>query len=160
MQQSPFDVGPVIFGSCALRPRAMKLLINLAATAALPLLLSAFATHVFVQDGAGKPAEALKIADPELIQAAPKWCGGISELLRIGTLARLYDVPVIPRGHSIHASLRAILRQFPIAAFLVIKMLSYYHFEAEPPMPQCAHFALHTGTGFSITLDESKVESR
>jgi L-rhamnonate dehydratase len=104
-------------------------------------------------------AEALSV-----VQADPEWCGGISELLRIGTVASLHDIPVIPHGHSIHAALHVILSQspmtFPLAEYLVIKMRSYYHFEANPPMPVRAHFAVPQGPGFGITLDESKVESR
>jgi L-rhamnonate dehydratase len=99
-----------------------------------------------------------------VVQADPEWCGGISELIKIGTVASLHDVPVIPHGHSIHAALHVILSQspmtFPMAEFLVIKMQTYYHFETNPPMPVRAHFAIPTGPGFGITLDESKVESR
>ena len=104
-------------------------------------------------------AEALSV-----VQADPEWCGGISELVRIGTVASLHDVPVIPHGHSIHAALHVILSQspmtFPLAEFLVLKMRNYYHFEKNPPMPVRARFALPTGPGFGIVLDESKVESR
>jgi len=106
----------------------------------------------------------LKAGALSVVQADPEWCGGISELLRIGTIASLYDVPVIPHGHSIHASLHVILSQspltFPLAEFLVIKMRSYYHFEANPPLPVHAHFAIPKGPGFNITLDESKIESQ
>jgi L-alanine-DL-glutamate epimerase-like enolase superfamily enzyme len=99
-----------------------------------------------------------------VVQADPEWCGGISELLKIGAVASLHDVPVIPHGHSIHTALHVIASQspmtFPLAEFLVIKMRTYYHFEANPPMPVRAHFALPTEPGFGITLDESKIESR
>ena len=99
-----------------------------------------------------------------VVQADPEWCGGISELLKIGTVASLHDVPVIPHGHSLHAALHVIASQspmtFPLAEFLVIKMRTYYHFEENPPMPVRAHFALPTEPGFGITLDESKIESR
>lgn len=99
-----------------------------------------------------------------VVQADPEWCGGISELVKIGTVASLHDVPVIPHGHSIHAALHVILSQspmtFPLAEFLVIKMRTYYHFEANPPTPVRAHFAIPTEPGFGITLDESKIESR
>lgn len=99
-----------------------------------------------------------------VVQADPEWCGGISELLKIGTVASLHDVPVIPHGHSLHAALHVIASQspmtFPLAEFLVIKMRTYYHFEQNPPMPVRAHLALPTGPGFGIALDESKVKSR
>jgi L-rhamnonate dehydratase len=99
-----------------------------------------------------------------VVQADPEWCGGISELVKIGTIASLHDVRVIPHGHSLHAALHVILSQspmtFPLAEFLVIKMRTYYHFETNPPMPVRAHFAVPTTPGFGITLDESKIESR
>jgi L-alanine-DL-glutamate epimerase-like enolase superfamily enzyme len=99
-----------------------------------------------------------------VVQADPEWCGGISELLKIGTVASLHDVPVIPHGHSLHAALHVIASQspmtFPLAEFLAIKMRTYYYFEENPPMPVRAHFALPTEPGFGITLDESKIESR
>lgn len=99
-----------------------------------------------------------------VVQADPEWCGGISELVKIGTIASLHDIPVIPHGHSLHASLHVIFSQspmtFPLAEFLVIKMRSYYHFEVTPPIPVNAHFALPSKPGFGIVLDESKIESR
>ena len=98
------------------------------------------------------------------MQADPEWCGGISELLKIGTVASLYVVPVIPHGHSLHAALHVIAGQspmtFPLAEFLVIKMRSYYHFEKHPPMPVRAQLFLPTGPGFNIELDPAKVEAQ
>ena len=99
-----------------------------------------------------------------VVQADPEWCGGISELLKIGTVASLHDVPVIPHGHSIHAALHAIASQspmtFPLAEYLVNKMRHYYDFEKNPPMPERAHLALPTGPGFNIELDPAKIESQ
>ena len=99
-----------------------------------------------------------------VVQADPEWCGGISELLKIGTVASLHDVPVIPHGHSIHAALHVIASQspmtFPLAEYLINKMKSYYHFEKNPPVPQRAHIALPQGPGFSIELDPAKIESK
>ena len=39
-----------------------------------------------------------------MIQADPDWCGGITELVKICTLASAYGGCVIPHGHSIHAA--------------------------------------------------------
>ena len=104
-------------------------------------------------------AEALSV-----VQADPEWCGGISELLKIGTVASLHDVPVIPHGHSIHAALHVIASQspmtFPLAEYLINKMRSYYHFEKHPPVPERAHFLLPQGPGFNIEIDDAKIESK
>lgn len=99
-----------------------------------------------------------------VVQADPEWCGGISELLKIGTVASLHDVPVIPHGHSIHAAMHVIASQspmtFPLGEYLINKMRSYYHFEKNPPMPIRAHIALPEHPGFGIELDAAKIESQ
>jgi L-alanine-DL-glutamate epimerase-like enolase superfamily enzyme len=104
-------------------------------------------------------AEALSV-----VQADPEWCGGISELVKIGTVASLHDVPVIPHGHSIHAALHVIASQspmtFPLGEYLINKMRSYYHFEKNPPTPERAHIPLPQGPGFAIELDPAKIESK
>ena len=99
-----------------------------------------------------------------MIQCDPEWCGGTSELLKICTVASLYDVPVIPHGHSLHAALHLIASQSPavcpLAEYLILKMKSYYYFEKQPPVPKNAHFALPDGPGYGIELDDAKIESR
>jgi L-rhamnonate dehydratase len=99
-----------------------------------------------------------------VVQADPEWTGGISELLKIGTVASLHDVPVIPHGHCIHAALHVIASQspmtFPIGEYLINKMRHFYHFEKNPPFPVKARFALPTGPGFNIEFDPAKVESQ
>jgi len=99
-----------------------------------------------------------------VVQADPEWCGGISELLKIGTVASLHDVPVIPHGHSIHAALHVIASQspltFPMGEYLINKMKHYYHFEKHPPFPRNAHLALPTGPGFDIEWNPANIESQ
>ena len=99
-----------------------------------------------------------------VVQADPEWCGGISELLRIGTVASLHDVPVIPHGHSLRAAVHAIASQspmtFPLGEYLINKMKHYYHFESNPLVPDKAHIALPTGPGFNVILDPAKIESQ
>mgnify|MGYP001549098914 CR=1 FL=1 len=99
-----------------------------------------------------------------VVQADPEWCGGITELLKIGTVASLHDVPVIPHGHSIHAAAHVIASQspmsFPLAEYLINKMKSYYHFEKNPPVPVRARLPLPTGPGFGIELDPAKIDSQ
>jgi L-rhamnonate dehydratase len=99
-----------------------------------------------------------------VVQADPEWCGGTSELLRIGTVASLHDVPVIPHGHSLRAAIHIIASQspmtFPLGEYLILKMRHYYHFETDPLIPEKAHIALPTGPGFNVQLDPSKIESQ
>jgi L-rhamnonate dehydratase len=106
----------------------------------------------------------LKEGAISVVQCDPEWCGGISELVKICTLASLFDVPVIPHGHSIHAALHVIASQSPavcpLAEYLYLKMQSYYHFEKRPPVVKDAHLALPDTPGFGIEFDEAKVESQ
>jgi L-alanine-DL-glutamate epimerase-like enolase superfamily enzyme len=106
----------------------------------------------------------LKEGSIQVVQCDPEWCGGISELVKICTLASVYDVPVIPHGHSIHAALHVIASQSPavcpVAEYLILKMQSYYHFEKNPPVVEKAHLKLPDTSGFGIEIDDTKVESR
>jgi len=114
--------------------------------------------------GRWEVAEYLKERALDVVQCDPEWCGGITELLKICTVASLYDVPVIPHGHSIHAALHVIASQSPavcpLAEYLVLKMRSYYHFEKAVPAPVKAHFTLPDTPGFGIEFDPAKVESQ
>jgi L-alanine-DL-glutamate epimerase-like enolase superfamily enzyme len=106
----------------------------------------------------------LKEGALSVVQCDPEWCGGTSELIKICTLASIYDVPVIPHGHSIHAALHVIVSQSPavcpLAEYLILKMRSYYHFEKRPPAPENAHFDLPDAPGYGIEFDDAKTESR
>jgi L-rhamnonate dehydratase len=99
-----------------------------------------------------------------VVQADPEWCGGTSELLKIGAVASLHDVPVIPHGHSLRAAIHIIASQspmtFPLGEYLINKMRHYYHFESNPLVPEKAHIALPTGPGFNVQLDPAKIESQ
>lgn len=106
----------------------------------------------------------LKQGALNVIQSDPEWCGGISELQKICTIASLFDVPVIPHGHSIHAALHVVASQSPgtcpLMEYLFLKMASYHHFEKNPPQLNRAHFALPDKPGFGIELDAAKIESQ
>ena len=106
----------------------------------------------------------LKEGALSVVQCDPEWCGGTTELQKICTIASLFDVPVIPHGHSIHAALHLIASQSPavcpLAEYLILKMQSYYHFEKNPPALTRAHFALPDTPGYGIELDPAKVESQ
>jgi L-rhamnonate dehydratase len=106
----------------------------------------------------------LKEGALSVVQCDPEWCGGISELQKICTVASIFDVPVIPHGHSLHAAMHLIASQSPavcpLAEYLILKMRSYYHFEKNGPAPKAAHFALPEGPGFGIELDDTRIEAR
>lgn len=108
--------------------------------------------------------EYLKAGAISVVQADPEWCGGVSELQKICAIATLYDALVIPHGHSIRASLHVVASQSPavcpLVEFLWIKMLSYYHFEKDAPVPVNGHLPLPQGPGFGTEFDTAKIEKQ
>jgi L-rhamnonate dehydratase len=99
-----------------------------------------------------------------VVQADPEWCGGVSELLKICTLASIHDVHVIPHGHSLHAALHVVASQppmtCPLVEYLIGKMTTYYYFEKQELKPVNGKFALPERPGFGIELDPAKIEKQ
>lgn len=99
-----------------------------------------------------------------VVQCDPEWCGGVSELVRIATVASLFDAQLIPHGHSLHAALHVIAAQSPmtcpLAEYLIHKMSYYYLFEKQPLRVERGRIRLPERPGFGIELDEAKIEKR
>ena len=61
-----------------------------------------------------------------VVQADPEWCGGVSELVKIATLASAHDAHVVPHGHALHAALHVVASQSPatcpMGEYLLVKM--------------------------------------
>jgi L-alanine-DL-glutamate epimerase-like enolase superfamily enzyme len=99
-----------------------------------------------------------------VVQADPEWCGGVSELLKICTLASAHDVHVIPHGHNIHSALHVVASQSPMTCpmveYLINKMSYYYMFELQNLTPVNGFIPLTDKPGFGIEFDESKIEER
>jgi L-rhamnonate dehydratase len=99
-----------------------------------------------------------------VVQADPEWCGGISELVKICTVASLHDAQVIPHGHALHTPLHLAAAQSPMTCpmveYLINKMVSYHHFEKYPPTLAGGKVALTERPGFGIELDPAKVEKQ
>ncbi len=97
-----------------------------------------------------------------VVQADPEWCGGVSELLKICTLASVHGANVIPHGHSLHAAMHVVASQpievCPLVEYLIKKMQgNYYHFEKHVPRPVNGELELSDRPGFGIELDESRI---
>ena len=139
-------------------PEKIESFVNLRHSTAIPV---ASGEHFY---GRWEVARYLQADALSVVQADPEWCGGITELVKIGTVASLHDVPVIPHGHSIHAAMHVIASQspmtFPLGEYLINKMRHYYHFEKHPPAPNRAHLTLPAGPGFNIELDPAKIDSQ
>ena len=102
-----------------------------------------------------------------IIQADPEWCGGITESIKIGTVASLHDVQVIPHGHnSLRAAAHIILSQspmtYPMGEFLYSSMTIRFQLENDPPDKQVQNGRMKAPTkpGFGIQIDDSKVKDR
>jgi L-alanine-DL-glutamate epimerase-like enolase superfamily enzyme len=100
----------------------------------------------------------------DVIQADPDWCGGISELVKIGVLASAYGRPVIPHGHSLLPALHVIAAgspaTFPLAEYLILALPSKQHFHTEFIQPVAGSIPLPAAPGLGISLDDGKIERR
>ena len=106
--------------------------------------------------------EYLKQDALEIVQADPEWCGGVTELVKICTIASAYDVRVIPHGHRLLASLHVVASQSPMTCplveYLILNLPRFAHFEKYPIEPVKGRLALSDRPGFGIELDPAKVE--
>jgi L-alanine-DL-glutamate epimerase-like enolase superfamily enzyme len=117
--------------------------------------------HIY---GRWEAQQYLKAGALNVLQTDPEWCGGVSELVKICTVASLYDVQVIPHGHALHAALHVVASQSPMTCPLVedliIKMSSFHHFEKQPLGVVNGKIALPERPGFGIELDPGKIEKQ
>jgi L-rhamnonate dehydratase len=100
----------------------------------------------------------------DVIQADPDWCGGISELVKICTLASAYGRQVVPHGHSVPAAVNVIAAQppsvCPLAEFLILSQPIAQHFHTAYVQPKGGAIDLPTAPGLGLVIDEAKVEQR
>ena len=96
-------------------------------------------------------------------QPDPYWCGGLSEVLKIGALTSTHDLVCIPHGHSTHvnavfSALHSPLHT-PYQEYLV-KWNEVHQFWFEKPLkPEKGLIRLPEYAGVSPALDESKIEA-
>jgi L-rhamnonate dehydratase len=100
----------------------------------------------------------------DVIQADPDWCGGITELVKICTLASSFGRPVFPHGHSIHPALHVIAAQSPgtcpMAEFLIWPQRAKQALHARPLWPADGCIDLPDEPGLGIQLAEDRIDSR
>lgn len=108
--------------------------------------------------------ELLRRGAVDVIQADTFWAGGITELNKICALASVYDVPVIPHGHSVSANVHLSAAQSPgvspMVEYLVKWNEGFQFFLADPPEPEDGTISLDDRPGLGIVVDESAVEKR
>jgi L-alanine-DL-glutamate epimerase-like enolase superfamily enzyme len=98
----------------------------------------------------------------DVLQPDVYWAGGISEMLKICALASAYDLPIIPHGHSVPATVHLIASQpittCPLLEYLVKWNEIHQFFLAHPVKPVDGEVSLPTAPGIGMALDESKIE--
>jgi L-alanine-DL-glutamate epimerase-like enolase superfamily enzyme len=104
----------------------------------------------------------LKAGAIQVVQSDPEWCGGVSELVKMCTLASVHGVHVIPHGHGLHAAMHVVASQpertCPLVEYLLLSMPPRHWCEKDPPHPVNGIIEMPDGPGFDIELDESVVD--
>lgn len=104
-------------------------------------------------------ANAMHVYQPDIY-----WAGGISELLKIAALASVYDVQLIPHGHSTPATANFLYAQpitlCPLLEYLIKWNTIHQWFLKHPVEPVGGFVPLPTLSGLGMELDEAKIESR
>jgi L-rhamnonate dehydratase len=96
------------------------------------------------------------------VQADPEWCGGVSELLKIGHLCSVHGVKLVPHCHNIHAALHVVASQSPalcpFGEYLINYVPEKLHFMKDAPLTANGWVPLRARHGFGIELDRAKIE--
>jgi L-alanine-DL-glutamate epimerase-like enolase superfamily enzyme len=99
----------------------------------------------------------------DVYQLDPVWAGGISELVKICTLASTYDVQVIPHGCMPHINAQVSFAHnvvlIPMMEYLVVLNEMWQHFLKNPLKPVDGFFSPPDRPGIGLELDDSKIES-
>ena len=100
----------------------------------------------------------------DVIQADIYWAGGITEMLKICAIASVYDLPVIPHGHSTAASIHLIAAQpeplTPMAEYLIKWNDVHQFFLKRPIRPVGGMIQVPDGPGLGMELDNEKIQER
>lgn len=100
----------------------------------------------------------------DVLQPDIYWCGGISETMKICALASAYDLPVIPHGHSVPATVHLIAAwpqtTCPLLEYLVKWNEIHQFFLKHPVKPVGGGVTLSTLPGIGMELDDAKIEKR
>ena len=105
----------------------------------------------------------LDVRAVDFVQADTYWAGGISELQKIITLGSVYDIPVIPHGHSTpanaHLSAAAPILNVPWIEYLVKWNEIHQHFLKNPLKPVNGLITVSDRPGLDMELDPAKFET-
>jgi L-rhamnonate dehydratase len=100
----------------------------------------------------------------DVLQPDIYWAGGISEVVKICALASAHDLPVIPHGHSVPATVHVLFSQpvttCPLLEYLVKWNEIHQFFLKHPVKPVNGQVTLPTAPGIGMELNEAKIQSR
>jgi L-alanine-DL-glutamate epimerase-like enolase superfamily enzyme len=98
----------------------------------------------------------------DVLQPDIYWAGGISEVFKICVLASVYDLPVIPHGHSVPATVHLLASQpvttCPLLEYLIKWNEIHQFFLKHPVKPVNGQVTLPTMPGIGMELDEAKIQ--
>lgn len=98
----------------------------------------------------------------QYVQADPEWCGGVSEVLKIGHLCSVHGVKLVPHCHNVLGALHIVASQSPalcpFGEYLINHVPEKVHFMKDPPTTSNGSVTLRERPGFGIELDASKIE--
>jgi L-rhamnonate dehydratase len=96
------------------------------------------------------------------VQADPEWCGGVSEVLKIGHLCSVHGAKLVPHCHNVLGALHIVASQSPalcpFGEYLINHVPEKVHFMKDPPTTANGWITLRDRPGFGIELDASKIE--
>jgi L-rhamnonate dehydratase len=103
----------------------------------------------------------LKADAIQYVQADPEWCGGVSEVVKICTLASVHGIKVVPHCHNVHAALHIVASQSPAVCPMGEYLINYVpeklHFMKDPILTTNGFVELLEKPGFGIELDTAKI---
>jgi L-rhamnonate dehydratase len=103
----------------------------------------------------------LKADAIQYVQADPEWCGGVSEVVKICTLASVHGAKVVPHCHNVHAALHIVASQSPAVCPMGEYLINYVpeklHFMKDPILTTNGFVELLEKPGFGIELDAAKI---
>jgi L-alanine-DL-glutamate epimerase-like enolase superfamily enzyme len=100
----------------------------------------------------------------DFLQNDPDWTGGITELVKVATLASAFEVPLVAHGHSLLPALHVAGSQspatVPFVEYLIRHQFGKQNFHRHIYTPHNGEVVLPEGPGLGFALDESKIEQR
>ncbi|MBD1382870.1 L-rhamnonate dehydratase [Metabacillus arenae] len=103
----------------------------------------------------------LEFCDLDIIQPDVGWCGGITELIKIGNLAESFGKMVVPHGSGVYSYHYVITKNnSPFAEYLMVSpdaksvVPQYYPLIKDEPTPKNGRLKLSDAPGFGVELNK------